>query len=115
MKPPNEPSRLEKGHHMPTHQATECEPSRSKRTSRRPRLMLAGAAALVTVVVAVAGCGGGYGGSSSPSTSAPSASAQKGGSADSGTPSSTSGIPQNNGGDHDADNNGGPSDGDGNV
>jgi len=25
------------------------------------------------------------------------------------------GIPQNNGGDHDADNNGGPSDGDGNV
>jgi len=26
-----------------------------------------------------------------------------------------SGIPQNNGGDHDADNNGGPSDGDGNV
>jgi hypothetical protein len=27
----------------------------------------------------------------------------------------TSGIPQNNGGDQDADNNGGPSDGDGNV
>jgi hypothetical protein len=25
------------------------------------------------------------------------------------------GIPQNNGGDHDADNNGGPSDGDGNI
>jgi hypothetical protein len=28
---------------------------------------------------------------------------------------SASGIPQNNGGDHDADNNGGPSDGDGNI
>jgi hypothetical protein len=28
---------------------------------------------------------------------------------------SASGIPQHNGGDHDADNNGGPSDGDGNV
>jgi hypothetical protein len=27
----------------------------------------------------------------------------------------TSGIPQNNGGDMDADNNGGPSDGDGNI
>jgi hypothetical protein len=26
-----------------------------------------------------------------------------------------SGIPQNNGGDHDSDNNGGPSDGDGNI
>ncbi len=29
--------------------------------------------------------------------------------------SAASGIPQNNGGDQDADNNGGPSDGDGNV
>jgi hypothetical protein len=28
---------------------------------------------------------------------------------------SASGIPQNNGGDHDSDNNGGPSDGDGNI
>jgi hypothetical protein len=30
-------------------------------------------------------------------------------------PSSSTGIPQHNGGDHDADNNGGPSDGDGNI
>jgi len=30
-------------------------------------------------------------------------------------PTESAGIPQNNGGDHDADNNGGPSDGDGNV
>jgi hypothetical protein len=30
-------------------------------------------------------------------------------------PGGESAIPQNNGGDHDADNNGGPSDGDGNI
>jgi hypothetical protein len=31
------------------------------------------------------------------------------------SPASVNPIPQNNGGDHDADNNGGPSDGDGNI
>jgi hypothetical protein len=36
-------------------------------------------------------------------------------SSQSGQAAGTSGIPQNNGGDQDADNNGGPSDGDGNL
>jgi hypothetical protein len=30
-------------------------------------------------------------------------------------PSTSNGIPQNNGGDHDSDNNGGPDDGDGGI
>jgi hypothetical protein len=86
---------------------------------RKLRLVAAGVAVLTALVIAVAGCGGGYGGSSpstsSPSTSAPSASATKSASGGSAAASSTAGIPQNNGGDHDADNNGGPSDGDGNL
>jgi hypothetical protein len=39
----------------------------------------------------------------------------QGGSAVAAAPSSSAGIPQNNGGDQDADNNGGPSDGDGQI
>ena len=74
-------------------------------------------AALIVLALVVAGCGGtsyGSGSSSKPatpsSTSAPASSSQAPASS-----AGTSGIPQNNGGDHDGDNNGGPSDGDGNV
>jgi hypothetical protein len=81
---------------------------------RKPRLMAAGVAVLVAAALAVAGCGGS---SASTSSTMPtgSASVPQGGPVGSANASSTSGIPQNNGGDHDADNNGGPSDGDGNL
>src|SRR6266487_1945437 len=98
MKTPNEPSRLEKGHHMSPKQAIERQPNRS-----RSRVIVAGAAALAAVVVAVARCAGGYGGGSSPSTSAPSASAQKGGSGASAAPSSNPGTQQKSAADTDGD------------
>ena len=53
--------------------------------------------------VAAAGCSS----HSTPSTHHPATHSQPA--------SGSGGIPQNNGGDHDADNNGGPSDGDGNI
>ena len=78
----------------------------------RVRVATAGVAAVLAL--AFAACGGSYSGGSSTSASAPqvgSATASGGASAMASAP----GIPQNNGGDHDADNNGGPSDGDGSI
>jgi hypothetical protein len=86
--------------------------------SNRRRVLRWLPAGAVVIAVAVAGCGGYSATSSKQSTS---------GSARYGTPATqpkaakpssgaaASGIPQHNGGDHDADNNGGPSDGDGNI
>ena len=65
--------------------------------------MVTAAGVLAAAAIAAAGCGAG---SSSP---APAASASPA------APGSSAGIPQNNGGDHGADNNGGPSDGDGQI
>ena len=65
-------------------------------------LLTAGAAA---VALAVAGCGGSSSNAATPANS-PSAQQPNG---------PVQGIPQHNGGDHDADNNGGPTDGDGNI
>jgi hypothetical protein len=72
-------------------------------TSRAGRLTCL---CMAVCALAFTGCGG----SSSPSSPSSSPGTSK-------TPASQSesgGIPQNNGGDQDADNNGGPSDGDGN-
>jgi hypothetical protein len=75
------------------------------------RIVLAFQALTVVTVLALAACG------SSKSTNTPAQNpAPTGGSASSASlPTATTPctIPQNNGGDHDADNNGGPSDGDG--
>ena len=84
---------------------------------RSPARLLVLTSALVVLVVA--GCGGS--GSSSSSTKPASTSQTSSPSSPSTKPattpqeSSSSGIPQNNEGDHDTDNNGGPSDGDGNL
>jgi len=95
-------------------------PNRAKQIMRRPTALLA--AAGVAVLVALAGCGGtGYMSSSGAGTSAhgaPTGPAQAQPAPSAAKPSAdpgAGGIPQNNGGDQDADNNGGPSDGDGNV
>ncbi len=81
-------------------------------TSRRLITIMFGA-----VIALVTACGG-----SSPSPSSHPASSPSHSSSSSSSPSGTTskqksagGIPQNGGGDHDADNSGGPSDGDGNV
>jgi hypothetical protein len=76
----------------------------------RSRLPVLLAAPLAITALVVAGCGSSSKSSTpTPSTVAPAhVSPTK-------SASSRSGIPQNNGGDHDSDNNGGPSDGDGNV
>jgi hypothetical protein len=99
--------------------------SRFRSSSTRRALALA--APLLATAVIVAGCGGvSYGSGSShagakattPTEAAPSAAAATPAAPAAGAPaqeSSASGIPQNNGGDQDADNNGGPSDGDGNL
>ena len=71
-------------------------------TKRLLFLLGAGVLALVTA------CGGGSKAAQSP-PSHPAASHS------SPAKAKTSGIPQNNGGDHDGDNSGGPSDGDGNI
>ena len=87
------------------------------------RLLMIIPAALVALVTA---CGGSSGTNSPPASSTPSSSApataQSSSPQQSPTPqastsssSSSGGIPQNGGGDHDADNSGGPSDGDGNI
>jgi hypothetical protein len=78
----------------------------------RVRVATAGVAAVLAL--AFAACGGSYSGGSSANSSAPPASSATapGGS---NAMASDPGIPQNNGGDHDADNNGGPSDGDGSI
>jgi hypothetical protein len=99
-----------------------------RRTGRRAPSLLAVAGTVLAV--AIAGCGG-SGKSYAPASGSPPAAHGPGataGAAASGsegpsaastasqTPSAEStGIPQHNGGDQDADNNGGPSDGDGNV
>jgi hypothetical protein len=74
--------------------------------------MLVAMASVVAALV-VAGCGGAPSGSSHAATHSTTPAAQHQTQAQ-GTPT-TSGIPQGNGGDQDADNNGGPSDGDGNI
>ena len=84
-------------------QARPQGPIRSRQLVRRSPLMVTAAGLLAAAAMAAAGCGAG---SSSP---APAASASPA------APGSSAGIPQNNGGDHDADNNGGPSDGDGQI
>lgn len=61
--------------------------------------------AALVLVLALAGC---KSGKSSPGSSTPTA-----GTATNSPAAATCVIPQNNGGDHDADNNGGPDDGDG--
>jgi cytochrome c5 len=77
------------------------------------RLTAPVAGLLVAVALFVAACGGS---SHKSNAQAPSStSAQTTPAAPSAPAASSSGIPQNNGGDHDADNNGGPSDGDGNI
>ena len=82
------------------------------------RIVLAFQALMVVTVLALAACGS----SKSTNTPAQNPTATTGGAATtvahtpaSGQPAATTPctIPQNNGGDHDADNNGGPSDGDG--
>ena len=80
---------------------------RARLTPRRGLLLFASIAA----AAALAGCGG-YSSSAKSSGSGANAGAQHESSSAS---SATGGIPQNNGGDHDADNNGGPSDGDGQI
>jgi ABC-type transport system substrate-binding protein len=78
--------------------------------------LAAGVALLAVVALVAAGCGGGSGSNSSASKAAsPASSVQDGSPGDTDSANPTAGIPQNNGGDHDADNNGGPSDGDGNI
>ena len=79
----------------------------------RIRAALAGVAVLV--VLGVAACGGAYSGGSSTSAAVQPMNSGSVASNGSSASSATAGIPQNNGGDHDADNNGGPSDGDGNI
>ena len=76
-------------------------------TPQRRRALRWLQAGAVVIAVVIAGCGGA---SYSPSSTKPAPS----GSAQSKPAASASAIPQNNGGDMDADNNGGPSDGDGN-
>jgi hypothetical protein len=100
-----------------------------KRFTRRPSALLASAG--VVAAMLIAGCGGAS--YSSPAASHPAsatnshtaAAAGEGSGNQPQSPASeaqpptasaeTGAIPQNNGGDQDADNNGGPSDGDGNV
>jgi hypothetical protein len=86
--------------------------------SNRRRVLRWLPAGAVVIAVAVAGCGGYSANSSKQSTagSAPSGSqATQPKAAEPSPGAAASGIPQNNGGDHDSDNNGGPSDGDGNI
>lgn len=113
---------------MSTQQARASRRTRSKREIRKSPLVATAVALLAALAIAVAGCGGYSSGSPAPAASAsppPASSAQdkahgdmNGGHVASdalAAPSSSTGIPQNNGGDQDADNNGGPSDGDGSV
>jgi hypothetical protein len=85
---------------------TTPRPRSIRQAMPRSRLMLT-VAGLVSTAALAAGCSGGYG------SGTPANSSQAG--SGSGVASSSGGIPQNNGCDHDADNNGGPSDGDGNI
>jgi ABC-type phosphate transport system substrate-binding protein len=73
-------------------------------TKRLLFVLGAGVLALVTA------CGGGSKAAQSSPSHSPAASHSS-----SPAKPKTSGIPQNNGGDHDGDNTGGPSDGDGNI
>ena len=114
---------------MPTPETTAQRPRSSKRSLRRSGLVAAVVALLAAAALAAAGCGGGsskspaVAGSPAPAMPASSAHDSADGDNDGGhgasdvpaAPSSSAGIPQHNGGDHDADNNGGPSDGDGNT
>jgi hypothetical protein len=71
---------------------------------RRPLLRLPLGIGAILLLLALTGC---LKGSTTPSIT------PAGGSGGNPSSSATCTIPQNNGGDHDADNNGGPSDGDG--
>ena len=81
-------------------------------TPQRRRALRWLPAGAVVIALVIAGCGGvSYSSSSTKST--PSGSANQSAQAPQSKPAASA-IPQNNGGDMDADNNGGPSDGDGN-
>src|SRR5947209_3473741 len=83
-----------------------CAPvgTRNAGGTRQKQLLRPLSAVAVAAIFILAGCG----------SSKPSNTNSGGGSVTTtGGPGSTCTIPQNNGGDHDADNNGGPSDGDG--
>lgn len=72
----------------------------------------------VLVALFIAGCGGtshSAGTSSGAMPSASSSNSTQQSAAGGASTAPAGGIPQNDGGDHDADNNGGPSDGDGNI
>jgi hypothetical protein len=96
----------------------------SKYTKRWSALLATGSAGLALLI---AGCGGvsnpsspaaaGYGAHAATSAPVPAMPAASSATvpAKPATSNATAGIPQNNGGDQDADNNGGPSDGDGNI
>jgi len=73
------------------------------RTKRLLFVLAAGVLGLVTA------CGGGHKAAQAPASHSPAATHS------SPAKHKSSGIPQDNGGDHDGDNNGGPSDGDGNI
>jgi hypothetical protein len=77
------------------------------------------AAGLALLTALLAGCGASTGSSPSGGQSSTPAATTPAATTPAATPSpattKSSGIPQGNGGDQDADNNGGPSDGDGNI
>jgi hypothetical protein len=89
--------------------------------ARSRRLVVVTPVLAVLAGVIIAGCGSSSGGSSAGSANreghrAPASSPYTPAGSEARAPATQAGgIPQNNGGDHDADNNGGPSDGDGNV
>jgi hypothetical protein len=100
----------------------------STRTNVSKRWSALLATAALVVGLAVTGCGGssnapshaaaGYGAPAASTATAPAkpaASATPAAAAKPAAAAADAGIPQNNGGDQDADNNGGPSDGDGNI
>jgi len=90
-----------------------------KAQGRRLAVVMPGLALIAGLIIA--GCGASSGGPSAGSANgggngAPASSPRAGAGGEAQAhPTQANGIPQNNGGDHDADNNGGPSDGDGNV
>src|SRR5947209_1158525 len=94
------------------------EGARMLRTLNRPAHLLA-TCLVVLAALAAAACGSSSSNSNTKSSTPSSQSSTGSGGAapttSSSSSSSSSGIPQNNGGDQDADNNGGPSDGDGNI
>jgi len=85
----------------------------AKLTNRWSALL---ATAGVSVALLIAGCGGSSNAAHSASAASGASTGQSANASSQPTASrAEAGIPQNNGGDQDADNNGGPSDGDGNI